>query len=116
MIKCRVTQKGLEHLEESSYQTSYYQVIVSLSDCVVEFDLRECPPTVKVQDYSEHFLELVKSFEQTRSKENITCGYCSYIFDGELDEDGDTPSLIMQRMFPHEWLTNGRRSDAHNNG
>jgi len=48
-----------------------------LSDCVVCFDLCKCPPTVVVEDYKENFLktEAVKGFEETRSKENITCDY-----------------------------------------
>jgi len=83
-----------------------------LYDCVVVFNLCQCPPTVSVQDYRENFLTplAVKSFEQSRSKENITCDFYSYIFNGELDKDGDTPNLVMQRFFPLAWLTNKKKS------
>jgi len=52
-----------------------------LYDCVVKFDLREYPLTVVVEDYKENFLtpKAVKGFEQSRSKENITCDYFSSI-------------------------------------
>jgi len=82
-----------------------------LYDCVVCFDLCKCPPTFVVDDYKENFLktEAVKGFEETRSKENITCDYYSQIFNGEFDEDGDAPRLCTQRLFPHEWLTNKKK-------
>ena len=80
-------------------------------DCVVCFDLCKCPPTVRVEDYRENFPtpREVKGFERSRLKENITCDYYSYIINGELDEDGDTPRLIMQRFFPLAWLTNEKK-------
>lgn len=82
-----------------------------LYDCVVCFDLCKCPPTVVVEDYKENFLktEAVKGFEETRSKENITCDYYSQIFNGELDEDGDVARLCSQRLFSHAWLTNKKK-------
>ena len=82
------------------------QLILPLHDCVVVFDLRCCPPTVEVKDYRDEFdsPESKKGFEETRSKDNITCIYHSRIINGELDEDGSIPHLFMQRLFPHEWL------------
>jgi len=70
-----------------------------LHDCVVEFDLCKCPPIIKVEDYRKGFTgEERKGFEETRSKENITCIYHSHIINGESD-------LCMQRLFPLEWLS-----------
>jgi len=79
-----------------------------LSDCVVSFDLFHCPPTIKTKSYTVWFNkpELKKAFEETRSKENIMCVYFSSIFYGELDEDDEIPVLQMQKLYPHEWLTN----------
>lgn len=75
---------------------------IPLFDCVVKFDLRECPATVTVENFNEEFHTLTpglkKSFEHSRSKENITCIYCSHYISSD---DGD---LIMQRLFPHEWI------------
>jgi len=75
---------------------------IPLHDCVVHFDLHECPATVTVKNYNEEFHTpgLKKSFEDSRSKENITCIYrsCTYISSVRGD-------LIMQRLFPHEWIT-----------
>ena len=63
---------------------------IPLHDCVVMFDLLQCPPTVEVS-YNEHY---------GRSKENMTCLYISYYDFGRL-EDG---LFVMQRLFPHERL------------
>ena len=79
-----------------------------LRDCVAKFDLRDCPPTVEVIRYSEYCYyspKEMKCFEDTRSKENITCIYISWIYHGYMDEDGDQPGLAMQKFFPHEWLS-----------
>jgi len=79
-----------------------------LYDCVVEFDLRHCPHAITTYEYTDVYdtPEERKSFEETRSKENVACGYISSIFNGELDkETGEAPFLYMQRFFPHEWLT-----------
>ena len=80
---------------------------IPLCDCVVGFDLRKCPPTVKVMRYSKRYnsAELEKAFDGSRSKDNITCIYRSIIYNGELDEDGEDQVLEMQRFFPHEWLS-----------
>ena len=85
-----------------------------LHDCVVRFDLRACPPAITLCKYSEFFyLEATKDFEETRSEENITCVYASHIYTGVVDMRGDVlgdvPLLIMQRLFPHEWLTSMER-------
>ena len=45
-----------------------------------------------------------KGFEDSRSKDNITCDF--YIFNGEFDVDG----IRMQRLFPREWLRKKARS------
>ena len=51
-------------------------------------------------------IEERKSFESTRSKDNITCVYISRRFIGRDDiKDGDKPVLLLQRFFPHKWLT-----------
>ena len=75
---------------------------IPLHDCVVEFDLRQCPPRVSTRRYTEYYEspEAIKSFEDTRSKENMTCLYISYYDFGSL-EDG---AFVMQRLFPHETL------------
>ena len=80
---------------------------ISLCDSVVGFDLRKCPPTVKVMRYSKRYnsAELEKAFDGSRSKDNITCIYWSNVYNGELDEDRDIPTLEMQRFIPHEWLS-----------
>lgn len=63
----------------------------------------------------------MKSFEGSRSLDNITCIYRSRLFNGELDETewddsewrmqksgsivhSSTNDCIMQRLYPHEWL------------
>ena len=54
-----------------------------LRDCVAKFDLRDCPPTVEVIRYSEYCYyspKEMKCFEDTRSKENMTCIYISWIY------------------------------------
>ena len=79
-----------------------------LYDCIVVFDLRTCPPTVKTVHYSDS--DDLEGFEKTRSKDNITCAYVSkmYISKGSYEYE-DMAVLGMQRLFPHEWLTNKRK-------
>ena len=79
---------------------------IDLSDCVVRFDLRECPPSVTVVHYTKYFetSKERKGFEGSRSKANITCIYISDVYNGK-SSDTDDPDLVMQRLFPHEWLT-----------
>jgi len=44
---------------------------IPLCDCMVNFDLRECPPTVDVKKYTDVYVtpEQLRRFEETRSKE-----------------------------------------------
>jgi len=88
---------------------------IPLYDCVVLFDLRECPSVVAVTTYTEYFdtyyhhvPEVKEGFEFSRSKENITCVYLSklYINKEELFTDDEPSELWMQRLFPHKMLTN----------
>lgn len=74
---------------------------IPLYDCFVHFDLRKSPPTVLVESYTDMFdnPEQIRRFEESRSKENITCTYFSYFFNGDLKD-----VLGMQRFFPREWL------------
>lgn len=71
---------------------------IPLYDCVVRFDLRECPPTVTTKSYTEWFdtQESMKGFEESRSKENIMCVYKSNVFYGEDESD----LVGIQRFFP----------------
>ena len=95
----------LDHSETILKQARHLDI--PLWDCIVGFDLRECPPTVKTWSCNEFFLtpRVKRGFEGSRSTENITCLYSSYVYNGELDEDGGIPILRMQRFFPHEWLS-----------
>ena len=94
----------LDHSETILKQAS--SLNIPLCDCVVTFDLRDCPFTIATVRYTIHYdsAELEKAFDGSRSKDNITCIYWSNVYNGELDEDGDIPILEMQRFFPHEWL------------
>jgi len=80
---------------------------VSLSDCVVKFDLDDCPLEVTTHEYNDvDDYKLKRGFEESRSKENITCIYNCFIYDGTLAEgELRTPCLQMQRLFPHELLS-----------
>jgi len=81
-------------------------VDIPLYDCVAVFKLYCCPLTIEVKKYTDWFETSAeqRGFEETRSKENITCAYLSFVFNGALDEDDETPVLIMQRFFTHKWL------------
>ena len=78
-----------------------------LHDCIVHFDFRYCPLSVKVQRYSEFYesQEERRGFEEGRSKQNITCHYHSSMFNGEKLASGRTPFMAMQRLFPQNWLS-----------
>ena len=84
---------------------------IPLHDCIVSFDLQKCPPAIKVDSYTTFIaiLQEKKLFEKSRSKENITCVYNSSIYHGELDDKEQVPRLVIQRLFPHEWLKKQRR-------
>ena len=74
-----------------------------LCDCIVYFDLLNYPPSVTVKGYMTSFVtqDLMKGYEASRSKDNIMCAYKSSLYIRGLElEDG----LVMQRLFPHEWL------------
>ena len=81
---------------------------IPLYDCVVMFDLRECPSTVTTASYIDRFNDtqpdIKKSFEEIRSKENITCHYSSRIFARGAQGEDKQQIVLMQRLFPHEWL------------
>jgi len=83
-----------------------------LYDCIVKFDLRECPPIVELYKYTEAYQtpEQKTWFEDTRSKEYITCAYTSSIHNG----DESSQILGLQRFFPLEWLSEqcGRHSST----
>jgi len=72
-----------------------------LCDCIVKFDLRTCPLTVKVEKYTTAFSSQddIEEYEESRSKDNITCGYTSNMYIRGVEEE-----LAIQRFFPHKWL------------
>ena len=93
----------LDHSETILSQVK--ELDIPLYDCVVRFDLTSCPLEVTTDNYIDHDdPELKKSFEDSRSKENIACIFIAYMYDGSL-VDGKIPTLNMQRLFPHEWLS-----------
>ena len=64
---------------------------IPLCDCVVSFDLRECPPLVEFHRVSS-------------SEGNITCVYISSFYNGQINDSDKIPCVIMQRLFPAERL------------
>jgi len=78
---------------------------IPLYDCVVLFDLRECPINIKTFAYTEYanwhrIPEVKEGYGVHRSKENITCIYFSTLY------TGDEPSKsLLQRLFPCKMLT-----------
>ena len=79
---------------------------IPLYDCIAMFDLRQCPLTVEVVNYTDFydsFEKQMKGFEDSRSKDNIMCVYYSQIYNGKSEK---VPRLAMQRFFPHKWLRN----------
>ena len=79
---------------------------VPLSDCLVIFsNLNELPlvETKKIDDYYQT-PEEKKGFEASRYEKNITCLYYLYLSDGHLGKNGDPEQLVMQRLYPYEWL------------
>lgn len=79
-----------------------------LHDCIVKFELYKFPIEIDVLHYTGYFnaTETREGFEKSRSKKNITCSYISYIYNGVVVESGVAPNLQIQRLFPHQWLTN----------
>jgi len=59
---------------------------IPLYDCVVQFNLCECPPTAEVAKCTWLTPEQKKGFEETRSKENIMCVYASIFHFGDSKE------------------------------
>jgi len=86
---------------------------IPLRDCIVKFDLRNCPPTAVVERVldTNYFGsdEERKGFESSRFRDSILCFYISRVFNGERGEDDTPSSLVMQRLFAHEWLTNKKK-------
>ena len=75
---------------------------VPLYDCVVVFNIRNCPVEVEVKNYTDVYVspDFKRWFEESRSKENITCHYYSSIYSGNRKG-----YVARQRLFPREWLT-----------
>ena len=102
---------------------------VPLYDCVVIFQLEECPTTVHVMKYSDQIKpegvqyieqekyfetfvspESKKGFEDTRSIDNVMCLYRSYVLKGDVDLDFTAVhNIVLQRFFPIEWLMDEAR-------
>ena len=74
---------------------------LNLCDCLVVFDNGH-PTAVDVKKYTDVFerSDEQRRFEESRSKDNITCRYYSSIYIGNRKGD-----VARQRLFPHEWLT-----------
>ena len=83
---------------------------IPLHDCIVVFDLRCCPVEVVVKKYTDYCNApgTKKCFEDTRSKANITCMYDSFLYNNGYLDEGSAPSIRMQRLYPHEWLSISR--------
>jgi len=74
---------------------------IPLCDCIAKFDLRKCPPTVRVVNYTDFydsFEKQMKGFLDSRSKDNIMCVYYSHILNEKLVKNEKT--LQMRRLFP----------------
>jgi len=96
-------------------QSRAHSLGIPLYDCVVVFDLQKCPPSVETKKYTSAYdASTSKHFEETRSKDNITCIYHSPHFNGESGTQF-VPNISMQRLFPHEWLS-GNRVIRHTDG
>ena len=90
----------LDHSETILGQAT--KLNLHLHDCVVSFELRQCPPTVEIEKYTTASFQVeddIEGFEESRSKDNIMCVYHSNIYIRGVEEE-----LAMQRFFPHKWL------------
>jgi len=92
----------LDNAEDILRQAKKLELL--LCDCVVVI----CPTKVEVKaevkkytDVYDKNPDVQKKFEESRSKENITCHYYSNIYIGQ--QKGYVVGT--QRLFPHEWLT-----------
>ena len=108
----------LDHSDTILSQAS--SMDIPIYDCVVLFDLRHCPPTIEVKKYTDGFHAFEekrkgKVFESSRSEENITCLFCSYIYCSHLDNLGYVPTLQLQRLFPCEWLLKQSKEEGIDN-
>jgi len=74
---------------------------IPLSDCIVDFDLRKCPPTIEVKKYTDIY---IAAFKETMARDRILCTYSSSVYNGESDESNLVPVITMLRLFPHIWL------------
>ena len=74
---------------------------IPLCDCIVKFDLRTCPLTVKAEKYTTAYSSQddIEEYEESRSKDNIMCVYHSSMYIGK-----QKGYIAMQRFFSHEWL------------
>lgn len=83
-------------------------LVIPLYDLVVVFELLQCPPKITAVKYTNYFNtpESKKSFEDSRSKKNITCIYVSHYYDNseKLGDDGVARRLVMQKFFDCSWL------------
>ena len=61
---------------------------VPLHDCIVSFNLSECPPKVEVK----------RQTWNSQSKDNITCVFRTYLYN-----EGNVQKHSMQRLFPIEF-------------
>ena len=61
---------------------------------------------VEVKKYTDVYVrpDLIRWFEESRSKENITCHYYSRIHNVEMGESDANKIMGLQRFFPHKWL------------
>ena len=84
---------------------------IPLCDCVVHFQLSHCPPMVSMSNICDYFNnpETREGFEETRSKGKMTCVYYTNNYKGEVYKErvriGNESYVVMQRFFPHKWLT-----------
>lgn len=99
-------QVFLQHSDTILSQAS--SLDIPLADCYVFFDLRCCPHTAEVKSYTEVFdtPEEQRMFEESRSSEHIICRYISSLFVGELIDKEQDQNVVMQKLYPHEWLLN----------
>jgi len=74
---------------------------IPLHDCIVAFDLSQCPPALKIEKHTAAFSsqDNIEGFEESRSKDNIMCVYQLDICIGKRKS-----FVAMQRHSPHEWL------------
>ena len=118
MVQLKVCLDNMELIlgQTNSLDTPLY-------DCVVQFDLRACPPVVAVIKYTNYFArsDLREGFEKTRTKDTFTCIYTVSIHSRDTNETAQPSYLQMQRLFPVELFKNsssrqseGKSATVHN--